>query len=119
MTMKTTHPSLRRRALALVAALGLVPPPRAEATTTRPSDSRRAPATDAATDELAPPPTRAVTGEAVTIDWWHIQNNDPGMSDWQAMADAYMAEQSERQDQHHGDGERGVQGRPADQPAGR
>ena len=30
--------------------------------------------------------------EPVTIDWWHIQNNDPGKSDWQAMADAYTAE---------------------------
>ena len=31
-------------------------------------------------------------GEPVTIEWWHIQNNDPGKSDWQAMADAYTAE---------------------------
>jgi raffinose/stachyose/melibiose transport system substrate-binding protein len=28
-------------------------------------------------------------GKPVTIDWWHIQNNDPGKTDWQAMADAY------------------------------
>jgi raffinose/stachyose/melibiose transport system substrate-binding protein len=32
------------------------------------------------------------SGEPVTIDWWHITNNDPGMTDWQNMADAYMAE---------------------------
>jgi raffinose/stachyose/melibiose transport system substrate-binding protein len=31
-------------------------------------------------------------GEPVTIEWWHIQNNDPGLSDWQAMADAFTAE---------------------------
>jgi raffinose/stachyose/melibiose transport system substrate-binding protein len=31
-------------------------------------------------------------GEPVTIDWWHIQNNDPGKTDWQNMADAYMAD---------------------------
>jgi raffinose/stachyose/melibiose transport system substrate-binding protein len=31
-------------------------------------------------------------GEPVTIDWWHIQNTDPGMTDWQNMADAYMAD---------------------------
>jgi raffinose/stachyose/melibiose transport system substrate-binding protein len=31
-------------------------------------------------------------GEPVTIDWWHIQNNDPGMTDWQNMADAFTAE---------------------------
>ena len=30
--------------------------------------------------------------EEVTITWWHIQNNDPGLSDWQSMADAFMAE---------------------------
>lgn len=32
------------------------------------------------------------TGEPVTIEWWHIQNNDPGLSIWQEAADAYMAE---------------------------
>ena len=32
------------------------------------------------------------SGEPVEIDWWHIQNLDPGLSNWQAMADAYMAE---------------------------
>ena len=30
-------------------------------------------------------------GDKVTIDWWHIQNNDPGLTDWQNMADAYTA----------------------------
>jgi raffinose/stachyose/melibiose transport system substrate-binding protein len=30
--------------------------------------------------------------EPVEIDWWHIQINEPGKSNWQAMADAYMAE---------------------------
>lgn len=30
--------------------------------------------------------------EPVTINWWHIQNNDPGLTDWQNMADAFMAE---------------------------
>jgi raffinose/stachyose/melibiose transport system substrate-binding protein len=34
----------------------------------------------------------AGSAEQVTIDWWHIQNNDPGLTDWQNMADAYMAE---------------------------
>jgi raffinose/stachyose/melibiose transport system substrate-binding protein len=27
----------------------------------------------------------------VEIDWWHIQNNDPGKSLWQKLADEYMA----------------------------
>jgi raffinose/stachyose/melibiose transport system substrate-binding protein len=39
----------------------------------------------------APDATAADEGEPVTISWWHIQNNDPGLSDWQAMADEYMA----------------------------
>ncbi len=38
---------------------------------------------DAATDDGG-------DGEPVEIEWWHIQNADPGMSDWQAMADQYM-----------------------------
>jgi raffinose/stachyose/melibiose transport system substrate-binding protein len=28
--------------------------------------------------------------EPVTIEWWHIQNNDPGLSLWQEVADEYM-----------------------------
>lgn len=30
--------------------------------------------------------------DEVTVTWWHIANNDPGLSDFQAMADAFMAE---------------------------
>ncbi len=30
--------------------------------------------------------------EPVTIEWWHIQNNDPGMSNWQAVADQFEAD---------------------------
>ena len=41
-------------------------------------------------------PTPAVTPSAplaaqVTINWYHIQNNDPGKSLWQALADEYTA----------------------------
>ena len=28
----------------------------------------------------------------MTIDWWHIQNNDPGVTLWQEVADEFMAE---------------------------
>jgi raffinose/stachyose/melibiose transport system substrate-binding protein len=45
-----------------------------------------------ATEAAAPEATEATSGESVEIDWWNIQNNDPGKADWQAMADAYMAE---------------------------
>ena len=30
-------------------------------------------------------------GEPVTITWYHIQNNDPGLSLWKKLADEYMA----------------------------
>jgi raffinose/stachyose/melibiose transport system substrate-binding protein len=30
--------------------------------------------------------------EPVTINWWHINTADPGLSNWQALADAYTAE---------------------------
>ena len=114
--MTSTRPSLRRRALVLVAALGLL-----AAACGSDDDSS---SDDAATATDAPSGTTTGTeaasdGETVEIDWWHIQNNDPGMADWQNMADAYMAENPEREDQHHRDGERSVQGRAADQPAGR
>ena len=48
----------------------------------------------AATGDTGPTPRvrrQAATREPVTINWWHIQNNDPGLSNWQAMADEYMA----------------------------
>lgn len=34
----------------------------------------------------------ASSGEPVEIDWWHIQNNDPGLSLWQDVADEFTAE---------------------------
>ena len=46
----------------------------------------------------APPPSTAASApasqantEPVTIDWWHIKNNDPGKSLWQKMADEFHA----------------------------
>jgi len=36
--------------------------------------------------------TTASGGEPVTIEWWHIQNSDPGLSLWKAVADEYMAD---------------------------
>ncbi|MDP2293716.1 MAG: extracellular solute-binding protein [Actinomycetota bacterium] len=51
------------------------------------ADTTTAPDVTGGTDETSPP-----SDEPVTIDWWHIQNNDPGLANWQAMADAYTAE---------------------------
>jgi raffinose/stachyose/melibiose transport system substrate-binding protein len=34
----------------------------------------------------------AGSGEPVTIEWWHIQNNDPGLTLWEEVADEFMAD---------------------------
>ena len=34
---------------------------------------------------------RSAAQEPVTVNWWHISVNDPGLSAWQRHADAYMA----------------------------
>ena len=88
--MHTTRQARRRRGLALVATLGLV-----VAACGDDDDGGGAADTTAAAsdDSTAAAQTSASSGgEAVTIEWWHIQNNDPGKADWQAMADAFMAE---------------------------
>ena len=36
-------------------------------------------------------PSAAPSVAQVEIDWWHISNNDPGKSLWQALANEYMA----------------------------
>jgi raffinose/stachyose/melibiose transport system substrate-binding protein len=57
----------------------------------------QAPAVAAApTNTQAPAPTMAPAAteppaKTVTIKWWHISTKDPALSDWQKMADAYMA----------------------------
>ena len=90
-----THnrPRWRRRGIALVAALGLVVAACGsdDESSDGAADTEAATGTagDTSTDSAAPDEG---SGEEVTIDWWHIQNNDPGLSDWQAMADTYMAE---------------------------
>lgn len=35
--------------------------------------------------------TTAAPADKVTITWWHISTKDPALSDWQKMADDYMA----------------------------
>lgn len=46
--------------------------------------------TDAPAATTAAPATE-VAAEPVTITWWHISTKDPALSDWQKMADDYMA----------------------------
>ena len=52
------------------------------AATAAPTQAATTAATEAATEVAAQP---------VTITWWHISTKDPGLSDWQKMADDYMA----------------------------
>jgi raffinose/stachyose/melibiose transport system substrate-binding protein len=53
-----------------------------------------APATEAPpapTQAAAQPAATEAPAEKVTVNWWHITTKDPGLSDWQKMADDYMA----------------------------
>ena len=98
--MKRNHAYRGRRAVALLAALALTAAAcgdddddgdAAEETVATADETA---ADTAATDEstVAEETATADSGEPVEIDWWHIQNLDPGLSNWQTMADAYMAE---------------------------
>jgi raffinose/stachyose/melibiose transport system substrate-binding protein len=52
-----------------------------------PAPSSAAPSTPAQSGA----PASQANAEPVTIEWWHIQNNDPGKSLWQTMADEFTA----------------------------
>ena len=60
-----------------------------------PSGSTSPPAATAAGSEPGTAPATSAaagSGEPVEIEWWHLQNNDPGLSLWQDVADEYMAD---------------------------
>ena len=57
-------------------------------TGTSPSQAPTAGPPSAAPTQAAP----SAAAEPVTIDWYHIQNNDPGKSLWQDLADEYQAD---------------------------
>jgi raffinose/stachyose/melibiose transport system substrate-binding protein len=67
----------------------------APATEAPPASTEEPAATEApATQEPAAteaPATEAPASEPVTVTWWHITTKDPGLTDWQKMADDYMA----------------------------
>lgn len=108
----TTHPRYRsrrrgRRAAAALTVLGLAlaacggddddsaDPTSAPGTADTPAETpAETPASEpgAAPTTAAPATEPAASGEPVEIDWWHIQNSDPGLANWQAMADAFTAE---------------------------
>jgi raffinose/stachyose/melibiose transport system substrate-binding protein len=100
--MKRTHAHRRRGAIALLAGLALIAAAcgddddnaadSAPADTGGAAETQAPAATSPATTAAEQSSSATASGEPVTIEWWHIQNNDPGKSDWQAMADAYTAE---------------------------
>jgi len=49
------------------------------------------PAQPGATEAPAQPAATEAPAQKVTVTWWHISTKDPPLSDWQMMADDYMA----------------------------
>ena len=76
-------------AFALTACGGAPATEAPPAATEEPATEAPAPTEEPAATEA--PATEAPAGEPVTITWWHITTKDPGLSDWQKMADDYMA----------------------------
>jgi raffinose/stachyose/melibiose transport system substrate-binding protein len=94
------HHHRRWRAISLVTVLALAAAACGDDDTesgTPASDDTESGATGATTagtagsEATVPDEGAAAGGEPVTISWWHIQNNDPGLSNWQAMADEFTA----------------------------
>ncbi|HMB24191.1 MAG: extracellular solute-binding protein [Chloroflexota bacterium] len=75
--------SLTLAAAFVLAACGTPAPTQAPAT-------EKPAATEAPAETEAPAATEA-PAEKVTVTWWHITTKDPGLTDWQKMADDYMA----------------------------
>src|SRR5512144_1556017 len=67
----------------VLAACGAPAPTQAPAT--------QAPAETQAPEATEPPAATEAPAEKVTVTWWHISTKDPALSDWQKMADDYMA----------------------------
>lgn len=56
------------------------------------TETTQAATTTEGTTETTAATTTEAPMEPVTIEWWHIENTDPGLTIWQDTADAYMAE---------------------------
>lgn len=79
---------------ALIAVLALVVAACGDGDAEEPGPTEAPPPEDTAEppDETAAPEPVGDEPEPVTIEWWHIQNNDPGLTDWQNMADQFVAD---------------------------
>jgi raffinose/stachyose/melibiose transport system substrate-binding protein len=60
--------------------------------TAAPSGAAPSAAAPSAAESTAPSAAASEAAAPVAIDWWHITTGDPGKADFQAIADAYMAE---------------------------
>ena len=100
--MTTKHHHRRWRAISLATVLALAAAACGDDDTESGATASDDTASDATEADAAEDTTAGTTGsdatapaegdgEPVTISWWHIQNNDPGLSNWQAMADEYTA----------------------------
>ena len=79
-------------ACAPAAAPATQPPAAAPATQApAPTQPPAAQPTTAPQPTEAPKATEAPAAAPVTVNWWHISTKDPGLSDWQKMANDYMA----------------------------
>jgi raffinose/stachyose/melibiose transport system substrate-binding protein len=64
------------------------------APTTAPTTAASQPASEAPSAATSEAPSGSAAGGGgapVTVDWWHITTGEPGKSDFQGIADAYMA----------------------------
>jgi raffinose/stachyose/melibiose transport system substrate-binding protein len=86
--MTNTKPIRRRGLVVLASVLALAAAACGSDKDSGTADTTAAPA--ATTGSTAPAATTAAGDKPVTINWWHIQNNDPGKTDWQTMADQFM-----------------------------
>ena len=80
----------RLRLVGLLGAMALVFSACSSAATPTPSVTA-APTAAPPSEAATPEPTPEATAAPVTITWYHIQNSDPGLSLWKALADEYMA----------------------------
>ena len=113
--MTTNRPSRWLRSFALLAAIGLV------AAACGDDDDATDGATDA-TETTASPATETTSGEAPAAGTPSRSTGGTSRTTIRALGLAghgrrLHRREPRRQDQHHGDGERGLQGRPANQPA--
>jgi len=80
---------VHRRAMTLMGVVAILVGACTSGSSPTPSPTAAPPESAAPNQTAAPSPTPAAA--PVTITWYHIQNSDPGLSLWKALADEYTA----------------------------